>query len=218
MIRRLFSSQLSQNVSISMVVFGINFIISLVALPIYLHYLGYEKYGVWLVLTTVMTFAELGNLGISPAITKYVAEHYEQSDKESIERYVTSAIYSLSVSGGVILLMIFCFGSQIISAFKLGSENSALAIHLLPYVGILTLYVFIVQVVAATLSGLNRMDLTGCFQLVGRVLAVTTAALLLHGGYGVQSLLIAQCLSSLIYHTLCLMLEDFFYGENSEGN
>jgi hypothetical protein len=30
--------------------------------PIYLHFLGYEKYGVWLVLATVLTFVQLGNL------------------------------------------------------------------------------------------------------------------------------------------------------------
>ena len=65
MIKRLFSSQLRINMASGIVTTVINTAMLAVAYPIYLHFLGYEKYGVWLVLAVVLTFAQLGDLGMS---------------------------------------------------------------------------------------------------------------------------------------------------------
>ena len=40
----------------------VNVVVLAIVYPVYLHFLGYEKYGVWLVLATILTFAELGDL------------------------------------------------------------------------------------------------------------------------------------------------------------
>lgn len=45
----------------------VNVVVLAIAYPMYLHFLGYEKYGVWLVLATVLSFAQLGNLGVGQA-------------------------------------------------------------------------------------------------------------------------------------------------------
>lgn len=76
MIKKLLSSQLRINVMSGIVTAIISTVSMAAAYPICLHFLGYEKYGVWLVLATVLTFAQLGDLGISPAIIKLVAEEY----------------------------------------------------------------------------------------------------------------------------------------------
>ena len=65
MIRRLFSNQLRINMVSGVVATVINVVVLVIAYPLYLHFLGYETYGVWLILATVLTFAQLGNLGIS---------------------------------------------------------------------------------------------------------------------------------------------------------
>jgi O-antigen/teichoic acid export membrane protein len=74
MINKLLSSQLRINMVSDVAATIANSIVLAIAYPIYLHFLGYEKYGIWLVLATVLTFAQLGNLGISPAVMKLVAE------------------------------------------------------------------------------------------------------------------------------------------------
>lgn len=181
-----------------------DFILSMIALPVYLHFLGYEKYGVWLVLTTVMSFSQVGNIGIGSALAKYVAENYAKYDIMSIEHYVTTAIYTLGISGSAVFLAILGFRSQIIFAFNLGSDNSTLALTLLPFIGILTLYSFIVKLIETTLSGLNRMDLAAYYRLAGRITAISTSVALLYSGFGVTSLLIAAFLSELISHLFFL--------------
>jgi O-antigen/teichoic acid export membrane protein len=76
MIKKLFSSQLRLNMISGVVTTVINTITMAAGFPIFLHFLGYEKYGIWLILATVLTFAQLGNLGISPAVIKLVAEEH----------------------------------------------------------------------------------------------------------------------------------------------
>jgi len=200
MLKKLFCSQLRINMASGVVVTVINSVAMAVAFPIYLYFLGYEKYGVWLVLATVLNFAQLGNLGISHAVMKLVAEEHGRDDIEGIQQYVTTALALLCISGGLTLIVILVFKTQIIAAFKLSDENAKMAFWLLPYIGILSVYVFIVHASNATLSGLGRMDLANYTQAVGRIVAVTVAAILLYCGRGIEGLLIGNTLSYLFIH------------------
>ena len=205
MIGRLFSSQLRINMASGVLVTVINTVAMMVAFPIYLHFLGYEEYGVWLVLATVLSFAQLGNLGINPAITKLVAEECGLKNIEGIQCYITTALAMLCLSGTIVLAAVLIFKLHIIALFKLSSENAQTALWLLPYIGILSIYVFIVQALNATLSGLGRMDLANYAQSFGRIVAVTVAAVLLYSGRGIESLLIGNTLSYLFIHVVSLI-------------
>ena len=200
MIKKLFSSQLRINMASGVVVTVINAVAMMVAFPIYLHFLGYEKYGVWLVLATVLSFAQLGNLGIGQSVMKLVAEEHGRGDIEGIQRYVTTALALLCLSGSLVLIMVLVFKTQIIAVFKLSDENAQTVLWLLPYIGVLSIYVFIVQALNATLSGLGRMDLANYAQSLGRIVAVTVATVLLYSGRGIESLLIGNTLSYLFVH------------------
>ncbi len=183
----------------------INAVAMMVAFPIYLHFLGYEKYGVWLVLATVLSFAQLADLGIGQAVMKLVAEEHGRGDIEGIQRYVTTTLALLCLSGSLVLIAVLAFKTQIIAAFNLTDENARTALWLLPYIGILSIYVFIVQALNATLSGLGRMDLANYAQSVGRVVAVTVATILLYTGRGIESLLIGNTLSYVFVHAVSLI-------------
>lgn len=106
MIKRALSSQLRINMVSGVVTTVVNTAVLAVAYPIYLHFLGYEKYGVWLVLATVLTFAQLGNLGMGPAVMKLVVEEYGRGDIKGIQPCVTTALALLCVSGTVALMVV----------------------------------------------------------------------------------------------------------------
>jgi hypothetical protein len=74
MIKRLFYSQFRIKMASGTVTTAINAVVMVIAYPIYLRFLGYEKYGVWLILATVLIFVQSGNPSINQAITKLVAE------------------------------------------------------------------------------------------------------------------------------------------------
>lgn len=204
MIRQLLRSQLRLNMASGVITMVMNTLVMAAGYPIYLHFLGYEKYGVWLVLSVVLTFARLGNLGIGPAVTKLVAEEHGHGNIEGIQHYVTTALALLCFSGLVVLIMILLFKSAIVAAFKLSDADAEVVTSLVPYIGILSIYAFVVQVLDATLSGLGRMDLANYIQSLARLLSVCTAAILLYKGFGILSLLIGNTVSYIMNHLVSL--------------
>jgi len=116
-----------------------------------------------------------------------------------------TALALLCLSGTVALVIILVLKTQIVAAFKLSNEDARLVLWLLPYIGILCIYVFIVQTLSATLSGLGRMDLVNWAQSGGRVAAVVTACSLLYSGRGIESLLIGNALSNMFVHIVSLI-------------
>ena len=206
MLRRLLSSQLRINMVSGVAVTLVNIAVLAVAYPMYLHFLGYEQYGVWLVLSTVLTFAQLGNLGIGQAVMKLVAEEYGRHDLEAAQQYMTSALVILAASGAVVLALIVLFQGPIVALFKLSDENAGTVSWMLPYMACLSVYVFIVQAVNAMLSGFGRMDLANYAQTGGRLVAIVIAAVLLSLGTGIEGLLIGSAASYIFIHAVSLVL------------
>lgn len=200
MIKRLVSSQLRINMVSGVATSLLNTVVLAVGYPIYLHFLGYEQYGVWLVLSTVLTLAQLGNLGISQAVTKLIAEEYGRGDTSAIQKYTTTAIALLCLSGVLVLITIVAATGAIIPAFKLTDENATTVSWLLPYVGGLSIYVFVTEVLRGTLSGLGRMDLANEIQSLGGIVKMVVSVCLLVAGLEVKSLLIAAMASCLVVH------------------
>jgi len=206
MIKKLLSSQLRINMASGVVTTVINTAVMLISYPIYLHYLGYEKLGVWMVLATVLTFVQMCNLGMGPAVTKLVAEEYGRGNTEGIQSYVTTALWTLAVTGCIALVVLILVAKPIIGLFKLGPENAAIARQLLPYMGMLTVYAFLVQILTATLSGLGRMDQANYRDSACRAISLGVAAVLLILGYGIVSLLIGSAINYLLIHITSILL------------
>ena len=201
--KNLFGSQLRTNMASGVVCTLLSTIAMIVGYPLFLHYLGFELYGVWLVLASVLTFARLGDLGTQNAVTKMVAEEFGKGDFGAIQRYLASGLALLFSTGGLILLILLVFRGPIIAAFNLSDELAAIALWLLPYIGILTVYILVTQVLQGTLAGLGRMDLANYIRSAEPALKVSIAVLLLAIGYGVESLLIGSIVSHIFVHLCC---------------
>ncbi len=184
----------------------INIILLLISYPVYLQFLGYEKLGVWMVLSTVLTFMQMSNLGMGPAITKLVAEEYGGKNVQGIMSYAKTGLLTVSATGIIALTVLILLKKPIIGIFKLGPENAALALSLLPFVGILTVYAFLVQILTATLTGLGRIDQVNYRDSACRAVSLGVAVVLLISGQGIASLLIASAASSVVMHISSIIL------------
>ena len=52
---------------------GISILTNLILVPMYLHYLGKEQYGLWLVVLSMVSYLGLSNLGIAQVVSNLVA-------------------------------------------------------------------------------------------------------------------------------------------------
>ena len=175
-----------------------------VTYPLYLHYLGYEKYGLWLLLSTILTFSQLGNLGISQAVSKEVAQAHGAGDINGIQECVTNALGLLLLSGIIVLSILLLGKARIISTLGLSPDNARIASTIIPYIGCLSVYVFIVDATNATLAGLGRMDLSNYSQFAAQLISAGLGTALLNSGAGIFGLLTGSAVSYLCLHGLSL--------------
>jgi O-antigen/teichoic acid export membrane protein len=203
-LKSLFESQLRRNVATGVGTACVNVLLGLGAYPIYLHYLGYEQYGVWLALSTILTFAQLGNFGINPAVTKLVAEAHGARDVPGVQRYATTAMLAVSASGAIVFSAVLVLRRFILLAFNVSGSNARVMSELVPYIALFSVYIFLVECLNATLVGLGRMDLENYFRTISQAVALVCSALLLHNGYGVQSLLLGNVVAYLAMNALSL--------------
>lgn len=203
----LLQSQLRRNLASGSVTTLLNSALTLTSYPIYLHYLGYELYGTWLILATFLTFAQLGTLGVNTALTQLVALEHARTNNRAVLEYLFCTLAFLAISGSSILGLLHLFPGNLIAVTRITGADRDLATGLLPFIGILSLYTFIVEAFTATLSGIGRIDLVNYFQLGSQIVSLLLAWLLLNLRYGVLSLVVANAASRILLHlAVCIVL------------
>lgn len=85
---------------------AISIIATLVSVPLTLHYLGLERYGMWMTMTSLFALLAFADLGIGNGLLSAIAEAHGRQDRQEIRELVSSGVFALSAIGAVLLL---CF-------------------------------------------------------------------------------------------------------------
>lgn len=84
---------------------GSTLVTSLLSLPLTAQYLGTERFGIWLILSTAMTWVALADLGLSNSLINAIATALAQADRPGAQRSVATACFSLLALGLGLLLL-----------------------------------------------------------------------------------------------------------------
>lgn len=208
MLRKILSSQLRINMASGVVTHGINLLVLAVMIPVCWNpdFLGKDLYGVWLALGAVIAFAQIGDLGVSHAVMKLVAEEQARGNSQGVGQYAVTALLILLSTGLFILVIVLCFRSWLIGLYNFPEALAPSASWLLPWIGVLSVYILLLQVMFATLSGLGRMDLANYAQTGGRTLGAIISISLLVFGQGLKSLIIGNFASCVVAHIVVILL------------
>ena len=164
--------------------------LSVLSYPIYLHYLGYHRYGLWLVLSVVVSITQLGNLGIPWALMKLVAEDHGRGDWEGVKTFINMSCGILLAIGFVFLGAVILIRSYILSWFKLSGADAATVYALLPYVAALSVLVLLFSTFNSAVGGLGRMDLTSYNETLVQIFIICFCSLLLYHGFELRGMVI----------------------------
>ncbi len=74
---------------------GINILTALVSVPLTYNYLGAERYGLWMTMSTTIAMFSFADLGIGNGLLNRVSEAYGKNDREMARRHVSSAFFML---------------------------------------------------------------------------------------------------------------------------
>ena len=187
---RVRGSQFNRNMGAGSIMALVSACLSFVSYPLYLHYLGYHRYGLWLVLSVVVSVAQLGNLGIPWALMKLVAEDHGRGDWEGVKTYINISCGILLGFGMMFVGAVILIRSCVLSWFKLSGADGAMVYTLLPYVAVLSVLVLIFSTFNAAVGGLGRMDLTSYNETLSQVFIILFCALMLYLGFDLLGMVV----------------------------
>ena len=86
---------------------GVAALVSFVSVPLTVRYLGAERYGAWVTISTAMAWVVLADFGLSNSLTNAVSEGYATDRKDLAQASVAAAFWSLT--GIAVLLGLIFF-------------------------------------------------------------------------------------------------------------
>jgi len=106
-VKKIFKKAYSKDLITSYLVMGITIIIPLVLTPMLLNKLGAEQYGLWILLTTILAYFQLSNLGLSTTLLKEISDNKNFEDTSKL--ISTTIFFFLIVFFIVSFIFLFLF-------------------------------------------------------------------------------------------------------------
>lgn len=100
--------------------------VSVITVPLTVHYLGEERYGLWIAISSVTGWLALSDLGLSSSLGLAISTAFGRNDLESARRDIASAFYALC--GIAVLLCVgFIAASPVVAWSAVFKVRGALA-------------------------------------------------------------------------------------------
>lgn len=210
-VKTLFGTQLRQNILSGTIMSAVGCLLIFVAYPAYLRSLGYEAYGIWLLLNTITTFSQLGNLGIAQALSRQLSEEVGANNLGAVSSCITTALFAM-LCAGLFTVLFFCFGCRALLVPFLYPSQIAFIAPLLPWIGVASACAMVAEVIAATACGLGRMDLYNYAQCATQGLGIVASVVFLRSGLGIISLLLGNLTTAICLAILGSCITKFLAG------
>jgi len=159
-------------------------------------YLGAERYGMWMTITSVVLMLGFADFGMSNGLINLVAGALGNDDKRRAKEAVASAFWMLSaiaIVGGIAALAFY----PLLNSRRIFNVDSPTAVHEAGPVLLVILFCFFLNLplgaVRGTQTGMQNAFVTNLWSILGTVLSLIAlmAAIHLHAGLPI----LAFCLS-----------------------
>ena len=192
---------------------AIGLITAVIVVPLTFRYLGPERYGLWMTMTSFVLFLGFADLGLGNGLTARIAEADGDDDHHRIARLVSCAFYSL-LSLSILLFAAFAVVARAINWKSLYGLQTVFATH---EAGVATAILVICSLANMPLGtvlrvqiGLQQGFVADLWNACGSLLALAGILLVVHYGNGLPALVLAVAGMPLLV-TLCNWLVQFFY-------
>lgn len=88
---------------------GVAVVVALIAVPLGLHYFGPIKYGLWVVISSILAYVELSQFGVNTATSVLIAKEVNADNQRSILRHTVILLSLFAVGVFVILWTVIYF-------------------------------------------------------------------------------------------------------------
>lgn len=160
---------------------GINIAVTILSTPFIVYKLTIEGYGIYALLTSLVGYYNLMDLGIGQGVTKFIAEYKVKGDQESIKQAINGALIVQVITGIFASLLLVLFATPILNLLRISPQFWTDAIISLYACAFGFFFMMIAGTLSAALMGLQRYDITsfvgGITNIVLTILIVISLSL-----------------------------------------
>lgn len=169
-------------------------LISFLLLPYIVTKLSIEGYGIYILITSLVGFYGILDLGLGSALIKYVAELYEKSELERLNVYINSTVIFQGFIGVLASVVILFFSKNILNLLNVSKENIQESIYALNLCAIGFFFTFIGGAYRSVLQGLQLYKFTSLMDSFINLSLNIFVAIVLYMGYGLIGCIVINVL------------------------
>jgi O-antigen/teichoic acid export membrane protein len=175
----------------------------LITVPVVIHHLGLNGYGIWSIIIVTAAYMRFGSAGIKSAFQKYVAEATGNGNFEAASRLVSTGSIAMLVLSLVGLIPVALFSQKVARASGVPPEFVSAAAASIAVLACIYVVSNFGAAFEAIVMGGHRIDLTRKYSTTLTVCEAVVIVALLHLGYGLLAMTSVMGISELIYIFCC---------------
>ncbi|KAA0234478.1 MAG: hypothetical protein JJLCMIEE_02605 [Acidimicrobiales bacterium] len=176
-------------------------LVALVMTPVLLHHLGASEYGVW-VLATTLTFEfgylRLADVGLQPAIIRYVAEGLARDSRAETSETVSTSTVFLAVVGTLLALTLAAAAPGFTALFNVEDALTDAATLTFLIVGLQIVVDLLAVSYVGALEGAQAFVLLRVLEVGTRVAWAAVSIMLVIAGHGVVALAVVSLATAIL--------------------
>lgn len=153
-------------------------------------------YGIYALLTGLIGFYGLLDLGLGQGVTKFVAEYNADKNNDGIQRSINAALLVQITLGTIASGLILYFNQQILNIINVADAHFTAASNSLNVFALGFFLKMIATTFDASLQGLQRYDITGKVDAFINILVNVGIVILLFWGFGLEMVVYWTVLST----------------------
>tara|TARA_B100002052_G_scaffold299182_1_gene336071 strand:- start:5125 stop:6474 length:1350 start_codon:yes stop_codon:yes gene_type:complete len=163
-----------KHIILSLILKGINIIISLVFVPLILNYLDTERYGIWLTLSSIIAWFAFFDVGLGNGLRNRLAEAIANENKKLAKIYVSTSYAILSIIFGITILIFLTVNpllnwQQILNTQVVTADELSIVALIVFVFSILR---FFFNLIGSILMAYQRPAINSSFSTIGNIISL----------------------------------------------
>ena len=192
--------QLTKNIFSSWTSLAVRSIIVFLVNPFIIHTLGDERYGVWVLVMSIINYMIIFDFGMKQALTRFISKFLGLNDFKRINAVVQTAFIAYSVIALAVIALALVISFFVLDRFNIPPDLLDTGRLVLIITALHTAINFALYCWGGALGGFHRFDISNALLIGEDILRTAAIIILLKSGYGLVALAMVYPAVILIRH------------------
>ncbi len=176
---------------------GVAAVVGFFMSPFLVHTLGKDSYGVWVLISSVIAYANFFDAGMKQSLAKYLPKYYAKGDYDNLNRVINSSLFIYIIVSAITVIFTIVLSIYFTDLFEVPPALFHSVKMAVIFIGLGQAFIFIFLPISA-LGPFHRYDIVNAFGIVVSIVVAALFYVLLINGYGIQSMALVSFTTGVI--------------------